>query len=92
MLSLTGVHCSSVCEAGRWGPDCSYGCTCDHGGSCSPEDGSCVCAPGYRGTNCRRSKEMLAWQRFHPHVTQRERESPNYGLMDPPNVFLLKRY
>ncbi|XP_070985541.1 multiple epidermal growth factor-like domains protein 11 [Oncorhynchus clarkii lewisi] len=48
------VNCDSVCVEGRWGPDCSYSCTCENGGSCSPEDGTCVCAPGYRGTSCRR--------------------------------------
>ncbi|CAB1338888.1 unnamed protein product [Coregonus sp. 'balchen'] len=37
-----GVHCDGVCVEGRWGPDCSYSCTCENGGSCSPEDGTCT--------------------------------------------------
>ncbi|CAB1436171.1 unnamed protein product [Pleuronectes platessa] len=53
------VGCDSVCEEGRWGQNCSSSCTCENGGSCSPEDGSCVCAPGYRGTNCRREWSLL---------------------------------
>lgn len=66
-----GVHCNSVCEEGHWGPNCSYSCTCENGGSCSPEDGTCVCAPGYRGTNCRRSKEILYYNTYtfqHKHI------------------------
>ena len=56
-VCCAGIRCDSVCEEDSWGPDCSYSCTCENGGSCSPEDGSCVCAAGYRGTNCRRSKQ-----------------------------------
>ncbi|PWA23322.1 hypothetical protein CCH79_00018918 [Gambusia affinis] len=52
---LHSVHCDSVCSEGLWGPNCSSSCSCENGGSCSPEDGGCVCAAGYRGTNCRRS-------------------------------------
>ncbi|MEQ2236282.1 hypothetical protein ILYODFUR_010968, partial [Ilyodon furcidens] len=54
-VSFAGVRCDSMCAEGLWGPNCSYSCTCENGGSCSPEDGTCMCAPGYRGTNCRRT-------------------------------------
>ncbi|KTG31121.1 hypothetical protein cypCar_00045270, partial [Cyprinus carpio] len=50
------IHCDSICPQGFWGPNCSMTCSCQNGGSCSPEDGTCVCAPGYRGTSCKRSK------------------------------------
>lgn len=65
-----GVHCDSVCPDGRWGPNCSYSCTCENGGSCSLEDGTCVCPPGYRGTNCRRGKEgpSQPHKQTHPNV------------------------
>lgn len=51
-----GIHCDNVCPQGFWGPNCSFSCSCQNGGSCSPEDGTCVCAPGYRGTSCKRSE------------------------------------
>lgn len=51
-----GIHCDNVCPQGFWGPNCSVSCSCQNGGSCSPEDGTCVCAPGYRGTSCKRSE------------------------------------
>ncbi|OBS74066.1 hypothetical protein A6R68_15394, partial [Neotoma lepida] len=49
------VHCDSVCAEGRWGPNCSLPCYCKNGASCSPDDGICECAPGFRGTSCQRS-------------------------------------
>lgn len=52
----TGIHCDSTCPPGRWGPNCSVSCSCENGGSCSPEDGSCECAPGFRGPLCQRGK------------------------------------
>ena len=52
----TGIHCDSMCPPGRWGPNCSVSCNCENGGSCSPEDGSCECAPGFRGPLCQRGK------------------------------------
>lgn len=58
-LFLTGIHCDSICPRGYWGPNCSMTCSCQNGGSCSPEDGACVCAPGYRGTSCKRSKHPV---------------------------------
>lgn len=54
-----GIHCDNVCPQGFWGPNCSVSCSCQNGGSCSPEDGTCVCAPGYRGTSCKRSELLV---------------------------------
>lgn len=56
---VPGVHCDSVCAEGRWGPNCSLPCYCKNGASCSPDDGICECAPGFRGTTCQRSKCSL---------------------------------
>ncbi|KAF3848711.1 hypothetical protein F7725_015208 [Dissostichus mawsoni] len=50
----TGIHCDSVCAEGRWGPNCSLSCNCRNGASCSPDEGTCECAPGYRDTTCQR--------------------------------------
>ncbi|KAL2300700.1 hypothetical protein Nmel_013585 [Mimus melanotis] len=49
-----GIHCDNICTQGRWGPNCSISCSCENGGSCSPEDGTCDCAPGFRGPLCQR--------------------------------------
>lgn len=57
-----GIHCDNICSQGRWGPNCSISCSCENGGSCSPEDGTCDCAPGYRGPLCQRSKIFHSWQ------------------------------
>lgn len=63
----TGIRCDSMCPPGRWGPNCSVSCSCENGGSCSPEDGSCECAPGFRGPLCQRSKaEPPALSMAHP--------------------------
>ncbi|KAJ8287271.1 hypothetical protein GJAV_G00049630 [Gymnothorax javanicus] len=46
--------CVSTVTVGRWGPNCSLPCDCRNGASCSPDEGTCECAPGYRGTTCQR--------------------------------------
>lgn len=48
------MHCDSVCSGGHWGPNCSKSCNCMNGASCSPDEGICECAPGYRGNTCQR--------------------------------------
>lgn len=62
VCTLPGIHCDSVCAEGRWGPNCSLPCYCKNGASCSPDDGICECAPGFRGTTCQRSKCFLRQQ------------------------------
>lgn len=62
MCVVSGVHCDSVCAEGRWGPNCSLPCYCKNGASCSPDDGICECAPGFRGTTCQRSKCLIRWR------------------------------
>lgn len=49
-----GPQCKRGCPQGFWGRGCGQPCSCRNGASCSPEDGSCTCAPGYRGPNCQR--------------------------------------
>lgn len=74
---LSGVHCDSVCAEGRWGPNCSLPCYCKNGASCSPDDGICECAPGFRGTTCQRSKCLVS--RHFPSSLLRSRVQ-NYHL------------
>lgn len=61
---VAGIHCDSVCAEGHWGPNCSLSCYCKNGASCSPDDGICECAPGYRGTTCQRSKDKINTLKF----------------------------
>lgn len=76
LFVVAGIHCDSVCAEGQWGPNCSLPCYCKNGASCSPDDGICECAPGYRGTTCQRSKDNIntlkisvsppvAWKTYH---------------------------
>lgn len=53
-LSPTGTRCHLPCPEGFWGANCSNACTCKNGGTCIPETGNCVCAPGFRGPSCQR--------------------------------------
>ncbi|KAG8147026.1 hypothetical protein E2320_014079 [Naja naja] len=49
-----GPRCSQLCAEGLWGEQCRQMCSCKNGASCSPKDGICECAPGFRGPNCQR--------------------------------------
>lgn len=70
-LSLTGNRCHLPCPEGFWGANCSNTCTCKNGGTCVPESGSCVCAPGFRGPSCQRRESSR-----HPLLT-----TAGYGAM-----------
>jgi len=49
----TGLGCKEVgCPRGTWGEDCHHQCTCSHGGLCTQVDGSCLCQPGWAGSEC----------------------------------------
>uniref|UniRef100_A0A3B3WUD0 EGF-like domain-containing protein n=1 Tax=Poecilia mexicana TaxID=48701 RepID=A0A3B3WUD0_9TELE len=60
LFSPAGVHCDSVCSEGLWGPNCSSSCSCENGGSCAPEDGSCVCACWNQNLRPSSSKTSIA--------------------------------
>lgn len=44
---------SAVCPLGTFGQNCTQSCSCVRG-TCDPEDGSCMCPPGYHGDLCER--------------------------------------
>ena len=56
-LQLLGVRCESICERGKYGSNCQNMCDCEHGSSCEPESGRCVCERGYTGPRCDRPCE-----------------------------------
>lgn len=47
-----GVECSISCPSGTWGFGCNLTCQCLNGGACNTLDGTCTCAPGWRGEKC----------------------------------------
>ena len=47
-----GVDCSIRCPSGTWGFGCNLTCQCLNGGACNTLDGTCTCAPGWRGAKC----------------------------------------
>lgn len=47
-----GVDCSISCPSGTWGFSCNLTCQCLNGGACNTLDGTCTCAPGWRGEKC----------------------------------------
>lgn len=57
-FSPTGTRCHLPCPEGFWGANCSKSCTCKNGGTCIPENGNCVCAPGFRGPSCQRCEAL----------------------------------
>lgn len=54
LLLPIGLQCKQSCPQGSWGRGCRQLCVCRNGASCSPEDGSCTCTPGFRGPTCQR--------------------------------------
>lgn len=75
LLVFPGIHCDSVCTEGRWGPNCTLPCNCKNGASCSPDEGTCECAPGYRGAICQRSECTLAPSSAIPKTPPANRSS-----------------
>ena len=53
---LPGVTCSSRCELGFWGVDCTLPCSCSNKGSCDQYTGLCECNAGYTDTQCNQGK------------------------------------
>lgn len=47
-----GVNCTSKCKDGNWGDNCDKNCTCYNRGSCDQATGTCICRPGYQGSDC----------------------------------------
>lgn len=45
-------QCLDTCAEGKYGLNCESNCTCENGATCSPVNGSCICAPGWKGELC----------------------------------------
>lgn len=48
----TGLLSPVACPPGHWGENCAQTCQCHHGGTCHPQDGSCICPLGWTGHRC----------------------------------------
>ncbi|PIK57441.1 putative tyrosine-protein kinase [Apostichopus japonicus] len=50
-----------ACPAQRWGPDACDGIcdNCYNGGICDENSGKCICAPGFKGANCKEGNNFL---------------------------------
>lgn len=48
---FTGASCDSICPLSYYGENCAKKCDCalGTGSQCDPVNGTCFCAPGYRG-------------------------------------------
>ncbi|GIY58031.1 putative multiple epidermal growth factor-like protein 10 [Caerostris darwini] len=46
---FTGEKCDDECPRNTFGVDCHYTCNCSSQAKCNPEDGSCLCPPGFMG-------------------------------------------
>ncbi|XP_060031689.1 multiple epidermal growth factor-like domains protein 11 [Erinaceus europaeus] len=51
-LTKAGGPHPVACSGGRFGQDCAQLCTCANNATCSPQDGACLCAPGWTGEDC----------------------------------------
>lgn len=53
------VTLCSECEEGRWGLGCAKLCpSCENGGVCDRQNGTCICLPGYMGDLCQNGKNF----------------------------------
>lgn len=54
-----GADCAEVCVTGSYGEQCVGRCQCEHGATCQPVDGYCVCPPGYMGHHCELGRHCI---------------------------------
>jgi hypothetical protein len=52
LIVLACFQCLQSCPEGKYGPGCSYNCTCMNGATCDPVNGTCTCTQGWKGRNC----------------------------------------
>ncbi|XP_017136793.1 protein draper isoform X6 [Drosophila miranda] len=46
------VHCETNCRTGYYGENCDKVCRCLNNSSCDPDNGNCICSPGWTGVDC----------------------------------------
>lgn len=76
------MQCLDECPRGKFGVECAGTCVCEHGGECSPANGSCTCKPGWSGTRCER--RACPDGMFGPRCDRRcDCHAPTTELCDP---------
>ena len=65
-----GSSCLEACPTGYYGNNCKSKCLCSNGSLCNNVDGSCDCAPGWTGPQCKQGE----WQPFQNVVFKKKKQ------------------
>lgn len=52
MIIFYLLQCFEVCPRDKWGLNCENECSCQNGAACLPNNGTCMCKPGWEGEQC----------------------------------------
>jgi len=77
-LSFLFFHTlAAECLPGKYGPNCSLDCSCQHNGTCDRFTGCCLCPAGFYGRSCEHGEYTHPTQ---PHHLSARRDK--WGLRD----------